>query len=104
MARKTILPFTLAVVSVLLFARVLPAAGSRFLSPTVNAKPGEPVRITIRGDYEAAAQGFSLAARYPAADLTIERIHIEDTILEAIQVDFFEEKIVPGEGFFLVGV
>jgi hypothetical protein len=104
MAPRTILPFTLAVVSALLSAPVLPAAGYRFIIPPVDADPGDAVRITIQGEHDASAQGFSIAARYPAADLTIERMHLEDTILEAIRIDFFEEKVVPGEGFFVVGV
>jgi len=38
-----------------------------------------------------------VAASYPAQSLTIERIHIEDTILEALNeqagVDYFETKL-----------
>lgn len=80
------------------------AEGYRFVIPTVNASPGDRVRVTIQGEHEQSAQGFSLAARYPAADMTIERIHIEDTILEAIQVDFFEKKVFPDQGILLIGV
>lgn len=84
------------------------ADGYRFLLPTVNARAGESVRFTIEGDHEQAAQGFSLAARYPSNDLTITRIHITDTILEAINgqegVDYFETEISPALGAFTVGV
>ena len=84
------------------------AAGYRFVLPTLNAAPGANVRFTIQGDHEQSAQGFTIAARYPAADITIDRMHIEDTILEALNgqegVDFFERKIVPGEGIFTIGV
>ena len=82
------------------------AAGYHFILPTVSAEPGAKVRFTIRGDHEQPAQGFSLAASYPAQSLTIERIHIEDTILEALNeqagVDYFETKLQPGA--FGVGV
>ncbi len=84
------------------------AAGYRFILPSVDAQPGDSLRWTIQGDHEQAAQGFSLAARYPSADVTIERIHIEDTILEALNgqegVDYFEKRVSPGEGIFAVGV
>jgi hypothetical protein len=84
------------------------AAGYRFVLPTVNATPGTSIRWTIQGEYEEAAQGFSIAARYPSADLTIERMHLEGTILEALNgqegVDYFEKKISVADGAFTIGV
>ena len=84
------------------------AAGYRFLLPTINSQPGASLRYTIQGEHEQAAQGFSIAARYPSADITIERVHIEDTILEAINgqagVDFFEKEISPADNAFTIGV
>lgn len=99
----------LLVALVLLFGSApLLAAGYRFLLPTIHSSPGASVRFTIQGDHEQAAQGFTLAARYPSADITIERIHIESTILEALNgqdgVDFFEKKVSPADGAFTVGV
>ena len=41
----------------------LPAAGFRFVLPTVNARPGEALRYTIQGDIDRPVQGFSLALR-----------------------------------------
>jgi hypothetical protein len=81
----------------------LDAAGFRFVIPTINARPGDKVKITVRGDHEESAQGFSFAARFPAAHLTIERVHIEDTILEALDCDFFEPKVNAAEGTIVVG-
>src|SRR5262245_6684109 len=80
------------------------AAGYRFILPSIEARAGDSVRFTVQGDHEKAAQGFSFAARYPANALTIERIHIEDTILEAINSDYFEQKISTAEGIVAVGV
>jgi len=78
-------------------------AGYRFLLPTIDAKAGDSVRITVRGEYEESAQGFSFAARFPAADLTIEEVHATDTILEAINTDFLEAKILTAQGILIVG-
>jgi len=80
------------------------ADGYRFLIPVVDATAGDPVRLSIKGEHEASAQGFSLAARYPAGDMTIERVHYDDTILEAMSVDFFEVKLSPANGMLAVGV
>jgi len=100
------------IVSLMAFLSVFPlsglaAAGYRFLLPTFDAKPGDSVRFTIRGDHEQSAQGFSIAARYPAKDVTINRVHIEDTILEALNgnegVDYFEEEISPADNAFTIG-
>lgn len=74
-----------------------------FLSDVVTA-PGKLVDFTVKGLHEQSAQGFTLAARYPAEQLTIERVHMEDTILEAIQTDFVEVSVNPQEGFFTVAV
>jgi hypothetical protein len=79
------------------------AEGFRFIIPTVTAAPGETVTIAVQGEHEQSAQGFSFAARFPAANLTIERVHIEDTILEAINTDFFEPKIDATAGTIVVG-
>jgi hypothetical protein len=79
------------------------AAGFRFIIPPVTARPGERVKIAVRGEHEVSAQGFSFGARFPAADLTIERVHIEDTILEAINADFFQPKVNATEGTIVVG-
>jgi hypothetical protein len=93
-----------AVLAVVVSPAALRAAGYRFILPTINALPGDRVRVTIQGEHEQSAQGFSIAARYPAADLTIERVHIEDTILEAIKIDYFEKKVLPDKGVLLVGI
>ena len=85
------------------FTHSVEGAGYRFLLPTIDAKAGDTVRITVRGEYEESAQGFSFAARFPAADLTIEDVHATDTILEAINTDFFEAKILPSQGILIVG-
>ena len=76
--------------------------GYRFLVPTVEARPGEALRVTVQGEHEESAQGFVFAARYPADDLSIQRVHIEDTILEAIDSDFFEANVQPDEGILVV--
>jgi hypothetical protein len=78
--------------------------GYRFIIPEVTASPGSKAEVKIQGEHEKSAQGFSLAARYPSSRLTIERIHIRGTILEAIQIDFFEARIDPAQGFFTAGV
>lgn len=91
--------------SMAICGRCLPlrAEGYRFIFPTVEAMAGERVRLTIQGEHEQSAQGFSIAARYPAGDVTIERIHIDDTILEAIHMDYLETKISPESGAFVIG-
>lgn len=80
------------------------AGAFRFLIPDVVARPGEALRVTVEGEHSAPAQGFSLAVRYPSDVLTIERIHAEETILEAIGTDFIEVQVFPEEGYFVVGV
>ena len=79
------------------------ATGYRFPIATVNASPGESVRVTIQGDHEESAQGFSIAGRYDSQHMTLDRIHAEDTILEAMVVDYFERKISEEEGIFTIG-
>jgi hypothetical protein len=78
--------------------------GYRFVLPTIEAKPGESLRYTIEGEHEQSAQGFTLAATYPSSELTIDRVHIEDTILEAIGTDFFEVRLSPTQGTLVIGV
>ena len=102
--RSVGLIFLGAVLAGAFFPSVLWAAGYRFLLPTISAMPGDKVTVTIQGEHEQSAQGFSISARYPSQDLTIERVHIEKTILEAIQVDYFEKKIFPEQGILLVGI
>lgn len=83
---------------------VAQAAGYRFLAPTLQAQPGDAVRYTIRGDHEQAAQGFSFAFRFPGDAITIDRLHLTDTILEAIEVDYFEKKVSQERGMVAVGL
>ena len=78
--------------------------GYHFVMPELTAAAGEHVRITVKGEHESSAQGFVFAARYPSSELTIERVHIEDTILEAIEVDFFDVQISPEDGTLVVAV
>jgi len=80
------------------------AVGYRFPISTVNASPGDSVRVTIKGDHEVSAQGFSIAARYDSQHMTIDRVHYEDTILEAMEVDYFEPRTSPEDGIFTVAV
>lgn len=94
----------LSSLSVFLLQSASQAAGYRFLLPAIAAQPGQSVRFTIQGEHEKSAQGFSFAARFPANALTIERVHIEDTILEAINSDYLEQKISVAEGIIAVGV
>ncbi len=78
--------------------------GYHFVIPDVEAAPGQSVEIELQGLHETAVQGFSLAARFPADGLSIERIHIEDTLLEALEIDFFETTVDPVAGTITVGV
>jgi hypothetical protein len=78
--------------------------GYHFLLPEVAARPGDSLVLDIDGAHEESAQGFSMAVSYPAANLTIERVHFEETILEAIGTDFFEALVDPAEGSLTVGV
>jgi hypothetical protein len=82
----------------------LEADGYRFVIPTIEARPCDDVRLTVQGDHEKSAQGFSLAARYPSDQLEIHRIHMDGTILEAIHVDYFETIVSPEDGILVVGV
>jgi hypothetical protein len=82
----------------------LVAAGYRFILPTVECVPGQALRWTIQGDPEESIQGFSMALRYPSADVQVLRVHFEDTILEAMDVDYFEAKLSPEDGTLVVGV
>lgn len=91
--------FALAPLGLRLDAQV---EGYRFVLPQVEGNPGSSVRITVQGEHEESAQGFSFAARFPTADLTIDRVHTEDTILEAMGADFFEVKILADEGILIV--
>ena len=95
-----LLPFTL----VLSGTRTAVAAGYSFPVATVNASPGGSARVTIKGVHEVAAQGFSIAGRYDSQHMTIDRVHVEDTILEAMVVDYVKTKISPATGAFTVGV
>lgn len=76
----------------------------RFRIPVAAAKPGEPVRVTVEGEHERSAQGFSFALAYPADRLAIESVHVRDTILEAIGTDTLEVLLRPEEGILAVGV
>lgn len=76
--------------------------GYRFIFPEIVATPGASISIPIEGAHAKSAQGFSFAARYPAEHLTIDHIHTEDSILEAIQLDYFEVHVVPEEGIVAV--
>lgn len=78
-------------------------SGYHFMIPDMTGFPGQSLTITVAGFHEKSSQGFSLAARYPSAQMTIERIHIENTILEAIDTDFFRSEVHPEGGFFTVG-
>jgi hypothetical protein len=80
------------------------ASGYRFIIPPVDAKPCQDICLTIQGDHEKSAQGFSLAARYPSEHLEIRRIHLEGTILEAIEADYFEAVVSPEDGTIVVGL
>ncbi|MGQ9589809.1 MAG: dockerin type I repeat-containing protein [Planctomycetota bacterium] len=76
----------------------------RFRIPTADAEPGDPVRVTVEGEHERSAQGFSFALAYPPDLLAIESVHTADTILEAIGTDTFEVLLKPEEGILAVGV
>jgi hypothetical protein len=78
--------------------------GYHFILPTVLGTPGAPVSMEIQGLHEEGVQGFQLAVRYPSDQLTIDRIHGEETILDAIQTDFVDVTIDAEGGFFTVGV
>jgi hypothetical protein len=76
--------------------------GYQFILPEIVATPGEEITIVVKGAHAKSAQGFSFAARYPAEDLIIDRVHIKDSILEAIQLDYFEVYVLPEEGIIAV--
>jgi hypothetical protein len=103
--------FRIALLSVFLvgFCFVLPCPvsaqveGYRFIIPDVEASAGTGVRITVQGENAEAAQGFSFATRYPADVLTIGEVHTRGTILESVGADFFQAKILAGEGILVVG-
>lgn len=78
--------------------------GYRFHIPPVIVRAGESLRIELQGSYESSAQGFQAIFSYPADELTIDRIHYEDTILESIGTDYFNVIINPDERFFAVAV
>lgn len=102
--RVLILGLSLSMLATFAGTGSLWGAGYRFVIPPVKARCGEKVRVTIKGDHEQAADGFSVALRYPASELTIERVHMEDTILEAIGTDYLEARIDPDSGTLIVGV
>jgi hypothetical protein len=85
-------------------AGTLLAAGYTFPITTVDAQPGESVRVSIKGDHELGAQGFSIAGRYDSQHLTIDRIHVDQTILDSMDAEYVEAKDSPEEGIFTVGV
>lgn len=76
----------------------------RFLIPTVTAYPGDRVRVTVQGEHDQPAQGFSFALQYPSELLAIEEIHVVDTILEAIGADTIEKLVLPEQGVIAIGV
>ncbi len=78
--------------------------GYHFVIPTVTAESGGPVSIEIQGLHEESVQGFQLVVRYPSDELTLDRIHVEGTVLEAIESDFFEVTNDVAGGFFSVGL
>jgi hypothetical protein len=45
-----------------------------------------------------------MALRYPSADLQVLRVHFDDTILDAMAVDYFEAKLSPEDGTLVIGV
>lgn len=103
--------YTLASLPVLICCAVtwLPGAfqsrgepGYRFHIPPVTVRAGEAVRLELQGSHESSAQGFQAIFRYPQGELSIDRIHCEGTILEAIEADYFDVIINPEEGFFTV--
>ncbi len=77
-------------------------SGYRFLLPVVEAEAGDSLTLTVEGEYEQSAQGFVMAARYPAEQLAIDRVQVEGTILEAIDVDFFDVEVSPADGVLIV--
>ena len=77
--------------------------GYRFIIEDIETRPGREITLTVLGEYEQSAQGFTMAARYPSEDLTLLDFHVKDTILEAINIDFFDFKDDPDEGYFVVG-
>jgi hypothetical protein len=70
----------------------------------VEGRLGELVTIPVEASHERAVQGFSFAARFPAERLAITRIHIEDTLLEAIDTDFVEAAVDAARGELTLGV
>ena len=77
--------------------------GYRFIIEDVESRPGREITLTVLGEHEQSAQGFTIVARYPADALTLTAFRFEDTILEAINIDYFEFKLDPDEGYFVVG-
>jgi hypothetical protein len=80
------------------------ASGYRFVLPSLEARPGASLRYTIQGDVEEAVQGFSLAIAFPAESLALTEVHIRDTILEAMSVDYLETKVSATDGTLVIGM
>ena len=75
----------------------------RFLLPSFRAYPGDSVRVTVQGEHAESAEGFSMGLRFPSPELRIDRVHIEDTILEAIGSDYLETKLSVEQGTLVIG-
>ena len=89
--------------SVLAFDSIDTVEGYRFVFEDVDARRGETVEMDVSGLHESSVQGFTLVATYPSEHLTIERVHNEDSILEAIEIDFWQVNVHPDEGFLSIG-
>lgn len=87
------------------FCMPAPAAvtGYHFILHDVEARPGDRVELAVDGAHERAVQGFAFAARFPADRLTIERVQFEDTILEAMETDYFEVRVDSERGEITIG-
>jgi len=70
----------------------------------VSASVQGEFRLPILADAPVPYQGFSLTVRYPSNEISVDRISVEGTIIEAIHADFVHGEAFPSDDIFTVGV
>jgi len=88
------------------WALVGQALSSEFLFAVgdATARVEGPFQIPVRADAPFSYQGFSLALRYPADEISVDRVSVQGTILEALGADFVHGEVLPGFGIINVAV
>jgi hypothetical protein len=98
--------FPLFMLSVLWGGPVLVAQEGEFLLALgeVRAQALGPFALPVLADAPVSYQGFSLSVRYPPTEISVERIDVVGTIIEAIRADFVHAEALPAEAIFNIGV